>query len=43
MVEFGPMFYIIAAFVLLVFFVLFLFVRRTLQGFKQGLQDSSKK
>lgn len=43
MVEFGPMFYMLATAVLLFVFILFLFVRRTLQGFKQGLEESSKK
>lgn len=43
MVEFGPMFYVVAAAILLFVFFLFMFVRRTLLGFKQGLEDSSKK
>jgi hypothetical protein len=43
MVEFGPMFYVVAMAILLFVFFLFMFVRRTLQGFKQGLEESSKK
>lgn len=42
MVEFGPEFYVIAGAILLFVFFLFMFVRRTLTGFKEGL-DSGKR
>lgn len=42
MVEFGPEFYVVAGLILLFVFFLFLFVRRTLTGFKEGF-DSGKR
>jgi len=42
MVEFGPGFYVLAiAFLLFVFFV-FLFLRRTLTGFKEGVERGKR-
>lgn len=43
MVQFGPMFYIVAAAILLFVFFLYMFVRRTFQGFKEGLDESKRK
>jgi hypothetical protein len=42
MVEFGPEFYVIAGAVLLFVFFLFLFVRRTLAGFKEGVERGKR-
>ena len=42
MVEFGPAFYALAAAFLLFVFFMFLFLRRTLTGFKEGF-DSGKR
>jgi hypothetical protein len=46
MVQFGPEFYVITGAVLLFIFFLFLFVRRTITGFREGLnggQDDSRR
>ncbi|WP_232686853.1 hypothetical protein [Halobacterium zhouii] len=40
MVQFGPEFYVIAGAVLLFVFFLFLFVRRTITGFREGMDSS---
>lgn len=37
MVQFGPEFYVIVGAVLLFVFFVFLFVRRTVAGFREGL------
>jgi hypothetical protein len=42
MVEFGPTFYALAVAFLLFVFFLFLFVRRTLTGFKEGVEDGKR-
>jgi hypothetical protein len=42
MAEFGPAFYLLAAAVLVFVFFLFLFVRRTLTGFKQGVEEGKQ-
>lgn len=42
MVEFDPAFYVIAALVLLFVFFVFMFVRRTLAGFKEGVEDAKR-
>ena len=45
MVQFGPEFYVIVGAVLLFVFFLFLFVRRTITGFREGFdggQDERK-
>ncbi|WP_269432493.1 MULTISPECIES: hypothetical protein [Halobacterium] len=39
MVELGPAFYVLAAAFLLFVFFVFLFLRRTLAGFKEGFQS----
>ena len=40
MVEFGPEFYVIAGAVLLFIFFIFLFVRRTITGFREGFEGN---
>ncbi|MFB6271083.1 MAG: hypothetical protein ABEH83_14150 [Halobacterium sp.] len=42
MVEFGPEFYVIAGAILLFVFFLFLFVRRTLAGFREGFESGKR-
>ncbi|MFB6072277.1 MAG: hypothetical protein ABEJ88_04840 [Halobacterium sp.] len=42
MVQFGPMFYVVAGAVLLFVFFLYLFVRRTFQGFKEGVERGKR-
>jgi len=42
MVEFGPTFYILAGAVLLFVFFLFLFIRRTFTGFKEGMDEGKR-
>jgi hypothetical protein len=42
MVEFGPEFYVIAGAILLFVFFLFMFVRRTLTGFKEGFESGKR-
>lgn len=40
MVETGPVFYFILAALLLFFFFIYLMIRRTLLGFKEGMDQS---
>ena len=42
MVEFGPAFYALAAAFLLFVFFMFLFLRRTLTGFKEGVESGKR-
>jgi len=42
MVEFGPAFYALAAAFLLFVFFMFLFLRRTLTGFKEGFESGKR-
>ena len=42
MVEFGPTFYALAAAFLLFVFFMFLFLRRTLTGFKEGVESGKR-
>lgn len=42
MVEFGPMFYVVAGTVLLLVFFLFMLVRRTFSGFKEGMERGKR-
>ena len=42
MVEFGPAFYALAAAFLLFVFFMFLFLRRTLTGFKEGIESGKR-
>jgi len=42
MVEFGPTFYVLAGVVLLFVFFMFLFLRRTLTGFKEGVESGKR-
>ncbi|MFC3477834.1 DUF7859 family protein [Halobacterium litoreum] len=42
MVEFGPTFYILAGAVLLFVFFMFLFIRRTLTGFREGMDEGKR-
>ena len=42
MVEIGPAFYVLAAGFLLFVFFMFLFLRRTLTGFKEGFENGKR-
>lgn len=42
MVEFGPVFYVLAAAVLLFVFFMFLLIRRTFAGFREGFEDGKR-
>lgn len=42
MVELGAAFYVLAAVFLLFVFFLFMFLRRTLTGFKEGFQSGKR-
>lgn len=42
MVEFGPVFYAVAAAVLLFVFFMFMFIRRTFTGFKEGMDRGKR-
>ncbi|WP_269782717.1 hypothetical protein [Halobacterium wangiae] len=42
MVEFGPVFYALAAAVLLFVFFMFMFIRRTFTGFKEGMDQGKR-
>ncbi|CQH62081.1 uncharacterized protein HHUB_3634 [Halobacterium hubeiense] len=42
MVELGPAFYVLAAAFLLFVFFLFMFLRRTLTGFKEGFESGKR-
>jgi F0F1-type ATP synthase membrane subunit b/b' len=42
MVDIGPAFYVLATAFLLFVFFMFLFLRRTLSGFKEGFEDGKR-
>lgn len=42
MVEFGPVFYALAAAVLLFVFFMFLLIRRTFTGLREGFEDGKR-